>query len=107
MLLYYDKGASVSNINKLRSDLLLTCRNKCNLCNLHYIKATDDFLHENTYLMCFLKFLFQLEKYVSVSKAKYYFAVDTTYVGKKLGLLVFPFTHTVSLSLFILMFFYL
>jgi len=35
-----------------------------------------------------------LEKYVSASKIKYYFAVDTTYVGKKLGLLLFPFTHT-------------
>lgn len=33
-------------------------------------------------------------KYVSSSKLKYYFAVDTTYVGKKLGLLVFPFAHT-------------
>ncbi|XP_064601603.1 protein YIF1B-B-like isoform X2 [Liolophura sinensis] len=35
-----------------------------------------------------------LEKYVSSSKLKYYFAVDTTYVGKKLGLIAFPFTHS-------------
>lgn len=35
----------------------------------------------------------KLEKYVSVSKLKYYFAVDTAYVAKKLGLLFFPFTH--------------
>ena len=42
---------------------------------------------------------FQLEKYVSPSKLKYYFAVDTTYVGKKLAMLLFPYTHTVSLSL--------
>ncbi|XP_033734758.1 protein YIF1B-B-like isoform X1 [Pecten maximus] len=35
-----------------------------------------------------------LEKYVSTSKLKYYFAVDTAYVGKKLGLLCFPFSHT-------------
>ncbi|KAK3093589.1 hypothetical protein FSP39_017809 [Pinctada imbricata] len=35
-----------------------------------------------------------IEKYVSTSKLKYYFAVDTTYVGKKLGLLLFPFTHS-------------
>lgn len=36
----------------------------------------------------------KLEKYVSVSKLKYYFAVDTTYVCKKLALLLFPFSHT-------------
>ncbi|XP_015914047.1 protein YIF1B-A [Parasteatoda tepidariorum] len=35
----------------------------------------------------------KLEKYVSISKVKYYFAVDTKYVMKKLGLLFFPFTH--------------
>jgi hypothetical protein len=38
----------------------------------------------------------ELEKYVSVSRLKYYFAVDTKYVTKKLGLLFFPFTHSVS-----------
>eukprot|EP00095_Tigriopus_kingsejongensis_P005865 maker-scaffold38_size502422-snap-gene-1.18 protein:Tk05865 transcript:maker-scaffold38_size502422-snap-gene-1.18-mRNA-1 annotation:"protein yif1b-b-like" len=35
-----------------------------------------------------------LDKYVSLGQLKYYFAVDTTYVGKKLGLLLFPFTHS-------------
>ncbi|XP_054714378.1 protein YIF1B-B-like [Uloborus diversus] len=35
----------------------------------------------------------KLEKYVPISKMKYYFAVDTGYVTKKLGLLFFPFTH--------------
>ncbi|OQR68476.1 protein YIF1A-like, partial [Tropilaelaps mercedesae] len=35
----------------------------------------------------------KLEKYVSVSKLKYYFAVDTSYVSQKLFLLVFPFAH--------------
>jgi len=35
-----------------------------------------------------------LEKYVSTTKLKYYFAVDTNYVGKKLGLIFFPFTHS-------------
>jgi hypothetical protein len=40
---------------------------------------------------------FQFEKYMSQSKLKYYFAVDTAYVGKKLGLLVFPYTHQVSI----------
>ena len=49
---------------------------------------------------------FQLEKYVSTSKLKYYFAVDTAYVGKKLGLLVFPYAHTVSI-LFIYFCYYL
>lgn len=33
-----------------------------------------------------------LEKYVSTSKLKYYFAVDTSYVAKKLMTLFFPFT---------------
>ena len=40
-------------------------------------------------------FFFQIDRFVSVSKLKYYFAVDTSYVVKKLGLLVFPFTHKV------------
>lgn len=35
----------------------------------------------------------KIEKYISISKLKYYFAVDTSYVTKKLGLLFFPFTH--------------
>lgn len=38
----------------------------------------------------------QLHRFVSVSKLKYFFAVDTAYVAKKLGLLVFPYTHQVS-----------
>ena len=33
---------------------------------------------------------------MSVSKLKYYFAVDTTYVAKKLAIVLCPFTHTVS-----------
>ena len=32
-----------------------------------------------------------LDKYVSIGQLKYYFAVDTAYVRKKLALLVFPF----------------
>ncbi|XP_067015652.1 protein YIF1B isoform X2 [Anabrus simplex] len=36
----------------------------------------------------------ELEKYVPVSRLKYYFAVDTGYVTKKLGLILFPFTHS-------------
>jgi hypothetical protein len=35
----------------------------------------------------------ELEKYVSVNKLKYYFAVDNRYVMNKLKLLFFPFTH--------------
>lgn len=42
-------------------------------------------------------FLFQLDRFIPISKLKYYFAVDTVYVGKKLGLLVFPYMHEVSL----------
>lgn len=39
---------------------------------------------------------FQLTKYLSAFHLKYYFAVDNTYVGKKLGLILFPFFHQVS-----------
>ncbi|KAG5670108.1 hypothetical protein PVAND_000391 [Polypedilum vanderplanki] len=35
----------------------------------------------------------ELEKYVSVTKLKYYFAVDNRYVMNKLRLLFFPFAH--------------
>lgn len=38
----------------------------------------------------------KLEKYVSMSQIKYYFAVDTQYVMKKIQLLFFPYTHSVS-----------
>lgn len=41
--------------------------------------------------------LFQLDRFIPISKLKYYFAVDTVYVSKKLGLLVFPYMHQVSL----------
>lgn len=34
-----------------------------------------------------------LDRFIPVGRLKYYFAVDTVYVGKKLGLLVFPFVH--------------
>ncbi|XP_034025287.1 protein YIF1B-like isoform X2 [Thalassophryne amazonica] len=34
-----------------------------------------------------------LDRFIPFSKLKYYFAVDTVYVGKKLGLLVFPYLH--------------
>lgn len=35
----------------------------------------------------------ELSRFVSVNKLKYFFTVDTRYVMKKLGLLVFPYTH--------------
>ncbi|XP_013005330.1 protein YIF1B isoform X1 [Cavia porcellus] len=34
-----------------------------------------------------------IDRFIPVTKLKYYFAVDTMYVGKKLGLLVFPYLH--------------
>ncbi|XP_026087189.1 protein YIF1B [Carassius auratus] len=34
-----------------------------------------------------------LDRFIPISKLKYYFAVDTVYVSKKLGLLVFPYMH--------------
>ncbi|XP_071791931.1 protein YIF1B-B-like isoform X1 [Asterias amurensis] len=36
----------------------------------------------------------QIDRFMSVSKLKYYFAVDTAYVFKKLAILLCPFTHT-------------
>ncbi len=39
----------------------------------------------------------QFEKYVPVTRLKYYFAVDNKYVVNKLRLLFFPFTHSVSI----------
>lgn len=38
----------------------------------------------------------QIDRFIPVTKLKYYFAVDTLYVGKKLGLLFFPYLHQVS-----------
>lgn len=37
----------------------------------------------------------QFEKYIPVTRLKYYFAVDNKYVVNKLRLLFFPFTHSV------------
>ncbi|XP_064295789.1 uncharacterized protein LOC135310760 [Phalacrocorax carbo] len=34
-----------------------------------------------------------LDRFIPVGRLKYYFAVDTAYVGRKLGLLIFPFAH--------------
>ncbi|XP_068105611.1 protein YIF1B isoform X2 [Hyperolius riggenbachi] len=34
-----------------------------------------------------------IDRIIPVSKLKYYFAVDTIYVGKKIGLLFFPYMH--------------
>lgn len=41
----------------------------------------------------------QFEKYVPVTRLKYYFAVDNNYVVKKMILLLFPFTHRVCSDL--------
>lgn len=38
----------------------------------------------------------EIEKYVSISRLKYLFAVDTSYVSKKLSIILFPFLHSVS-----------
>lgn len=40
----------------------------------------------------------QFEKYVPVTRLKYYFAVDNNYVVKKLILLFFPFSHRVRVQ---------
>ncbi|KHJ75462.1 Hrf1 family protein [Oesophagostomum dentatum] len=36
----------------------------------------------------------KITKYLTGFNLKYYFAVDNTYVGKKLGILLFPFIHS-------------
>lgn len=41
-----------------------------------------------------VEFKKNLDKYVSIGQLKYYFAVDTSYVGKKLGVLLFPFMRS-------------
>lgn len=40
-------------------------------------------------------FAFQISRFMSVNKLKYFFAVDTRYVMKKLIILMFPYTHQV------------
>ena len=52
-----------------------------------------------------------VNKWLSVKTLKYYFAVDTTYVAKKLLLILFPFINRVNLihkvnSLFLLVVFF-
>lgn len=42
----------------------------------------------------------QFEKYVPVTRLKYYFAVDNNYVVRKMLLLLFPFTHRVSVDMY-------
>lgn len=37
-----------------------------------------------------------VDKWFSISKLKYYFAVDTTYVAKKLLIILFPFINQVT-----------
>lgn len=39
----------------------------------------------------------EINKYVPVSRLRYYFAVDTRYVLRKLLLIIFPYTHKVSI----------
>lgn len=46
----------------------------------------------------------QFEKYVPVTRLKYYFAVDNNYVVKKLILLLFPFTHRVKTMNYIMIY---
>ena len=40
-------------------------------------------------------FALQISRFMSVNKLKYFFAVDTRYVMKKLIILMFPYTHQV------------
>ena len=44
--------------------------------------------------------LFQLDRYIPVSRVKFYFAVTTDYVVHKLVLLLFPFLNKVFLLFF-------
>lgn len=47
-------------------------------------------------LIFFLLAVLQISRFMSVNKLKYFFAVDTKYVVKKLMLLMFPYTHQVT-----------
>lgn len=47
----------------------------------------------------FLLAVLQISRFMSVNKLKYFFAVDTKYVIKKLMLLLFPYTHQVTIAL--------
>ena len=40
----------------------------------------------------------KVNSFLSLTTLKYYFAVDTVYVLKKLGIVLFPFKHRVSQS---------
>lgn len=43
----------------------------------------------------------KIERYIPVTRLKYYFAVDNKYVMHKLRLIFFPFTHSVCIKLYI------
>ncbi|KAJ1356912.1 hypothetical protein KIN20_014883 [Parelaphostrongylus tenuis] len=54
--------------------------------------ATQDFLNDPV-MRAAQHFGGQVAKYLNAFNLKYYFAVDNSYVGKKLGILLFPFLH--------------
>ncbi|CAM2116800.1 unnamed protein product [Caretta caretta] len=41
----------------------------------------------------YLTELWDIHRFMSVNRLKYFFAVDTAYVTKKLALLLFPYAH--------------
>lgn len=55
-----------------------------------------DIFFSLTILTLFLLSVLQISRFMSVNKLKYFFAVDTKYVIKKLMLLMFPYTHQVT-----------
>lgn len=68
---------------------------------IHRILQPSEQRREKPKLQPGFLFSFQIDRFVSVSKLKYYFAVDTSYVVKKLGLLIFPYTHKVCVVIII------
>lgn len=69
----------------------------------HALHLASDKLSISIY--CVIDFIFlptchllQINRFMSVNKLKYFFAVDTKYVMKKLLLLMFPYTHQVKYS---------
>lgn len=54
-----------------------------------------NFVHKNVSFP-FRTNCYQVDQYVNRFRIKYYFSVNNSYVAKKVGLILFPFAHTVS-----------
>lgn len=62
---------------------------------LYQTLAFFSFLIKFNFIL-FLLAVLQISRFMSVNKLKYFFAVDSKYVIKKLMILMFPYTHQVT-----------